>query len=602
MAIVLSLMIASAFPLLISGISHSSAAATTPGVELSLSARPPILPADGGTYNAVVIQFVATGSSDAVIPSSDVTIQLSSSNAQTGTLPSTITFPAGDLYYDVSFTTTTLPGTTTVYAVAQGYQPANLTLKTETFGGIPTALEVFLSPDQILAQSGTTSRVVVEAVDAFGNPVNLANSITVTLSSSITQVGNVQSPLTIPANQNYAYTTFTATNSSGQSVITASAESLAPGSAVMTTVGSGASIPDSLAIEFAPPILYSDGATHQNIAVEVINANNSSPSPAPGNIIVTLTSSVASVGSVQQVVEIPAGQSYAYATFTTTGLAGNTTITATASDYVTAQGNLGLVTKAATTLGLYAEPSTVIANNQTYNNLIVQLHDPSGSPEKSIVPVVVSLQSLDPSTGTVPPQVTILANSTYASIPLTTTGTTGTINIVAFATGFVLGEVTLNSTLLSLNAAMTPSPAAINVGGSSKVMLDVMSGNFPVSDATVQWSVDTGQISPISSTTNASGYTSAVVIAQTNLTRVLVSARITVQGYSSTVVSANVMVNVISAPKHASGIVGVMTMNLLFLPLWSIIVIAAGGSGGAFFFIRRKSLTGSADYGIDEEV
>ena len=67
-------------------------------------------------------------------------------------------------------------------------------------------------------------------------------------------------------------------------------------------------------------------------------------------------------------------------------------------------------------------------------------------------------------------------------------------------------------------------------------------------------------------------------------------------------VSANVMVNVISAPKHASGIVGVMTMNLLFLPLWSIIVIAAGGSGGAFFFIRRKSLTGSADYGIDEEV
>ncbi|MDG6923393.1 MAG: hypothetical protein JRN67_08900, partial [Nitrososphaerota archaeon] len=517
------------------------------------------------------------------------------------TLPPSVTFPAGDLYYSVNFTTTTLPGTTTIYAVAQGYQTANLTLKTETFGGIPTALKVFLSPNQIMAQTGMTSTVVVEAVDAFGNPVNLANSVSVSLSSSITQVGNVSSSLTIPANKNYAETSFSATNTSGETVITASAESLAPGYAVMTTINGSSSTPNALAIQFAPPVLFSDGGTHQSVVVETVNSTTGNPSPAIGNTIVTLTSSTLSVGVVQSVVVIPSGETYAYATFTTTGLAGNTTITATASDFITTQGNLALVTKAATTLGVFAVPDTVIADNQTLDNLIVQLRGSSGNPEKSIVPVTVSLQSLYPATGTVPSQVTIPANSNYASIPLTTTSLTGRIEIVAFATGFELGQVIINSTLLSLNATMTPSPAAVPVGGTSKIALQVLSGDFPVQNATVQWTVTAGHISPVLSSTNASGYSSALVVAQTNLTRILVSAEISAPGYSSRVMTASMIVTGIvdKPPSHPSGILGILTIELLFIPLYIVIAIVAVGVGVGVFFIRRRSASG--EYEADEE-
>ncbi|MHB1868751.1 MAG: hypothetical protein ACYCPP_07385, partial [Nitrososphaerales archaeon] len=319
-AVILLLLVSLSFPFALTAFSHVASAATTTGVELTIAAKPQILPADGGSYKAIVIQFVTLGTNLPVIPNSDITVYLSSSNAQTGTLPPSVTFPAGDLFYNVNFTTTTLPGTTTVYAVAQGYQTANLTLKTETVGGIPTALKVFFSPNQILAQTSMSSTVIVEAVDAFGNPVKLANNVSVSLSSSITQVGNVPSSLTIPANESYAQTTFSPTNSSGETVITASAESLAPGSAVMTTISGSSSTSNALVIRFAPPVLFSDGATHQCIVVETVNSTTGNPSPAAGNTIVTLTSSTASVGVVQGVIEILSGQTYAYATFTTNGL------------------------------------------------------------------------------------------------------------------------------------------------------------------------------------------------------------------------------------------------------------------------------------------
>ncbi|MDG6904893.1 MAG: hypothetical protein JRN20_03810, partial [Nitrososphaerota archaeon] len=87
------------FPSALTNFSHTSSAATSSGVALTITAKPQVLPADGGSYNAVVIQFVAPNTKLAVIPNSDVTVYLSSSDAQTGTLPPSVTFPAGDLYY-----------------------------------------------------------------------------------------------------------------------------------------------------------------------------------------------------------------------------------------------------------------------------------------------------------------------------------------------------------------------------------------------------------------------------------------------------------------------------------------------------------------------
>ncbi|MDG7002134.1 MAG: hypothetical protein JRN15_23790 [Nitrososphaerota archaeon] len=585
--VILFLLVLSVFSLALSGSTHTADAASTSNVLLTLTARPPVLPADKGSYRAIVIQFLDASTKLPVIPSSSVTVYLSSSNPQTGTVPSTVVYPPGKLYYDVNFTTTSLPGTTAIYAVAQGYQPVNLTLKTETVGGIPTALLVYLGPNDVMARWNTTSNVIVQAVDAFGNPVKLGSSVAVSLSSSNTLAGNLPSSVTIPADESYVQTEFTATATPGQTVITASAEGLAPGSAVMTTVDpSGA--PDALEIQFAPPVLFSDGGSYQNVVVEAVDSNTSQAAPVMQNTIVNITSSASSIGKVQGFLEIPAGQSYATASFATYGLAGSTTITATASDFASAQGKLVLVTKAATTLGLYAVPSVVVSSNHTYNNLIVQLHDPSGNPEKTTVPVQVSLQSLNPATGTVPSSVTIPAGSTYATIPLTTTTTAGQIEIAAFATGFQLGQVTLNSTLLTLGATLTPSPEVVQLGGTSNIGLQVNSGNFAVPNATVHWTVTSGLVSPASSSTNGTGYSSARVVAHTVASTITINARITAPGYAPKLATLTLIIN--APPAHASGILGILLINIIFIPLY-MLIIAAGAAGGgvtAFFLIKRR--------------
>ncbi|MCL4519595.1 MAG: Ig-like domain-containing protein, partial [Thaumarchaeota archaeon] len=344
----------------------------------------------------------------------------------------------------------------------------------------------------------------------------------------------------------------------------------------------------ALEIQFAPPILFSDGSSYQNVVVEAVNSNTSQAAPVMQNTIVNITSSASSIGKVQGFLEIPAGQSYATASFATYGLAGSTTITATASDFVSAQGKLVLVTKAATTLGLYSVPSVVVSDNQTYNNLIVQLHDPSGNPEKTTVPVPVSLQSLNPATGTVPSSVTIPAGSTYATIPLTTTTTTGQIEIAAFATGFQLGKVILNSTLLTLDTTLTPSPEVVLLGGTSNIAIQVGAGNFVVPNATVHWTVTSGLISPASSSTNSTGYSSARVVAQTIASTITVNARITAPGYAPKLATLTLIMN--APPAHPSGILGILLINIIFIPLY-MIIIAAGAAGGgvtAFFLIKRR--------------
>ena len=566
---------------------HSSAATAQSSVQLTLTARPSVLPADSGSYPAVVIQFIDPTTQLPLAPSSDVTIQLSSSDPQTGTVPSSVTFPANALYDIVNFTTTTLPGTTTVYAVSQGYQPANLTVKTQTVGGIPTALRVYLSPNIIPSDGVTTSNVEVEAVDAFGNPVQLGTSVLVTLSSSNTQFGNLSSTLTIQAGTSYSQTTFYSTTSAGQTVITASAEGLAPGSAVMTTVKPSGGA-DALAIKFAPPILIADGGAYQNIVVQLINSTSGNPIPAPSNTIVNLTSSASSVGTVQNFIDIPAGQTYGRASFTTNGLPGSTYITATASDYTSTTGNLTLVTKAATSLGLYAAPSAVIANNYTYNNLIVELQDSSGNPEKTANSVDVSLQSLNPATATVPASVVIPAGSTFASIPLTTTSTTGQIQIVAFANGFKLGETTLQATVLPFNVQLVPTPVTVSAGSTSNIVLIVTSGGTPIANAAVQWTSTAGTFVSTSRTTDSSGQATATIRAASGVTTISVTATVSAPGFAPHTATTTLIVP--KQASHPSGILGILMMNIIFIPLYMIIIAAGAGGGGAFafFFFKRR--------------
>ena len=157
---------------------------------------------------------------------------------------------------------------------------------TKTVGGIPNGLDVFLSPNQIPPDRKLSSEVVVEAVDAFNNPVDLGSSLTVYLSSSNTQVGSVPSSLTIPAGQSFGIATFATGYIAGQTTITASAGNYTTGSAVMTTTGP---VPRRLVLSGPTMIPASSGQTVY-LSIQLQDSNSDTPALAPTPVSVVLTS------------------------------------------------------------------------------------------------------------------------------------------------------------------------------------------------------------------------------------------------------------------------------------------------------------------------
>ncbi len=259
-------------------------------------------------------------------------MQLTSSSPQTGTVPPSVLFPAGQTFITVPFKTTTSPGSTTVSAFASGYEPANLIVNTQELGGIPVALNVSVTPNQIPPDKSFQASVVVQARDSFGNPVKLASNLVVTLSSSNSQIGSVPSSLTIPAGQSFATTTFSPSFLAGNSVVTASASGYLSGSASVSTVGP---VPRRLVISIAPALLSDAKGTNATMSIQLQDNNSQTPALAASPVNVVVTSSNDSVVQPENtVVTIPAGSTYATTTLVSEGDAGFANVTASAQGFV----------------------------------------------------------------------------------------------------------------------------------------------------------------------------------------------------------------------------------------------------------------------------
>lgn len=794
-----------------------TASAATSNIGFLLEARPPILPADGGSYSSVVIQLENLSSDTPYIPASNVVVQLSSSSPQTGTVPSSVTLAAGQLFEVVNFTTTTLPGQTVISAIASGYEVGSLTLTTKTVGGMPVALDVFLSPSVIPPDATLNSEVIVEAVDAFGNPVELGNSLTVTLSSSNAQVGSVPSTVTIPAGQSFAAVTFQPTYIAGQTTITAQAANYNAGTAIMTTSGpvarklviSGPSMipassgqtallsiqlqdqgvngsvpalaPDSvsvvltdnntevaalssntvtipagssyttvtitsegqpgtanitasaqgyvkgsdlvegilpwnvpntlmeyfvpstllpnnatyngalvvqlgyfnsttdtlvpsiayssvtvyarssdnatmqvdtefqgeqnvsglipasdsevsisisstflpgtaeitaqspglssttvdmlsfgpsantLSVQFAPPTLIS-GGTYDAITVGLIDNSTGEPARAPVDTVVDLASSVSSVGQVQSSVTIPAGQTYARAQFATTQLNGSTLITASASNYTSANGTLTLVEPAAAKLGLYTVPDPVIGNGLVYDNMVVQLQNLAGLPEKtdSDVPVQLSIQNA--SVGSVPSEVIIPAGQTFTEISVQASLIAGTTNITATSNGFQFAQTNLTSFLLPMQVSYLTATPELLPGQRTNITATAMSQGNPLAGAEVNWTAAYGQFISVENSTDVNGTATATYSAGGIPGAAFISIGVSKAGYTPVVEEASI--RVINATAQTKKQTNALETTVGIVPVWTLIVIAVAVPAAAFFFIKRRSAT---TYSVDEE-
>ena len=801
----------------LSTLDNHTASASSSNIGFVLQSRPPVLPADGGTYSSIVIQLENLTSHTPYIPATSVTVQLTSSSPQTGTVPDTVTLLAGQLFQVVNFSTTTLPGQAVISAIASGYAIGSMTITTETVGGEPVALDVFLSPNVIPPDATLSSEVIVEAVDAFNNPVELGSSLTVSLSSSNSQVGSVPSTLTIPAGQSFAATTFQPTYIAGQTTITAQAGNYTTGSAVMTTSGPvarklvlsgptiipasagqtgllsiqlqdqgvngsvpalapvavsvvltdnntevaslssntvtipagssyttveltsegqpgtanitasaqgyekgsdlvqgilpwnnantlmeyfvpGTLLPDNatyngalvvqlgyynettgslipsiadspvtvyarssdnstmqvetgyqgnptisglipasesevaisisstflpgtaeitsqspglasttfgllsfgpsantLSIQFAPPTLIS-GGSYSAITVGLIDNSTGEPARAPVDTIVQLASTVSSVGEVQSSVTIPAGQTYARATFTTSQLNGTTLITASASNFTSANGTLSLVQPAAAKLALYTVPNPVLGNGQGYESMVVQLQNLAGLPEKTDVNVPVQLAIGNSTVGSVPPLVIIPSGQTFAQIEVQASVLAGSTNITATSNGFQFSQANFTTFLLPMQVSSYVGQPHLLPGGQTNITAIVISQDNPVSGAEVNWTTAEGSFLNMENITDSNGSATALYSAGSLPGAILVSAAVSKPGYTPVVEQASL--RIINATLPTPKQTNILESKVGFIPIWTLIVIAIAVPAGAFLFIRRRS---SGGYSVDEE-
>jgi hypothetical protein len=316
------------------------------------------------------------------------------------------------------------------------------------------SLNIYMSPNSVLADNSTYNCIFVQLQDSNGYPYRAVQNTIISLTSSLTNIGTVDSQIIIPKGATYALGNFFTTFTPGSTTITASATGYETVTGTMVTKGP---VSNALAIYGIPSILPADRGTYAAIMVQLQDSSNGHPARAPnGGVQVTLSSSNVNVGTIDQFVTIPGGQTYAIASINTTSTSGTVDITAVASNYP-------LIKTTITTRSIGAAPAqfkvygpTVLtADNFAYKLIAIQLQDASGNIAVSSSDLTVNIFSSNLGVGSIDSQITIPQSQSYALATLNTTYLPGTTIITALATNFVSSQTSITTT------GFTPSKLAI---------------------------------------------------------------------------------------------------------------------------------------------
>lgn len=264
--------------------------------------------------------------------------------------------------------------------------------KSTSSKNLSAKLSLFVVPPKIPADNDSYKNIYVTLVDSKNTPTTTTEKLEVTLSSSATNIGTVDSSVTIEAGSYYAVATFHSTDTAGATTISATASGFASAQTTVTTIKSSDINPTKLNVVALPsPMLPLEGSEGM-VIVQLLNSNNS-PVVALNDVTVTLDSSNKNVVEVDSSVTIPKGQVYAIAKSRTAAGSGQSTITASADGLTPATAAASTGTSTASTLKAYPLPPTISASGAEGGWVAVQLEDSAGVPIRSSQDVNVSLLS-----------------------------------------------------------------------------------------------------------------------------------------------------------------------------------------------------------------
>jgi hypothetical protein len=330
------------------------------------------------------------------------------------------------------------PLTITILILASAFLMLNQNISSASTGD-PAKLNIYIGPPNLLADNNIYNCIFVQLQDSSGQPARALQDTTISLSSSLPNIGTVDSSITIPKGDTYASANFYSTLTSGTTTITASVTGFSTVTATLTTI---TPIPSTIAVFGFPSTLPADGGTYPAIMVQLQDSNGLPQRAPPNGVNVTLSCSETSVGAVTpSVVTIPYGQTYAIANFTTTTTPSTTpaTITTLANGYTpkTVEIRTKNVTSDPKNLVIFVGPNQILADNNQYPQIAIELQDASGNIAAATSNITLTLISTDVSIGQINSTITIGPESqfqTYGIATLNTTYKAGPTYIFAAAT------------------------------------------------------------------------------------------------------------------------------------------------------------------------
>jgi hypothetical protein len=477
---------------------------------------PSTLPADGGSYDAIMVQLQDSSGSPAKAPKQGIQVTLSSSNTNIGTVSPSVTIPEGQTYAIATFNTKLVEGPVIVTAIAQNYAVGQTTIITQNIAPSASQLKINVGPTKILADKNSYTQIAIQLQDGAGHIANATSDISVTIASSDESIGKIQSPIIIQQNKTYALATITTTYKAGTTTITTVATNLLADHQSISTFGF---IPSKIAVYVIPSILPSDKGVYKVIQVQLQDSQGRPAKDPETDVNINLFSSQPSVAGAISALTIPFGKTQAPGSLTVTNAAGSTTITAQAPGYTTGEGTVTtyLIDFAPLQITATATPGSL--NNAETSVILLHITADGLPVLGATVSFTVTPSAPSGNAFTAVTEVEAGTYNTTFTAPSFTKTTTCTITASASKTGYLSAQATTTVTVQPITSPTptpaatpdpetSPSPAAtpvINNLGNIQISIKDINDN-PLNDTIVSSIIQPAGMPSLLEITNSTGY------------------------------------------------------------------------------------------------
>jgi hypothetical protein len=412
---------------------------------LALYAAPASFIPDPKFTGLVYIQLLNSQNLPAV-STFDTAIDLSSSQATVGSIPSYAVIPAGSSGVLIEFKPQKNIGETTLKASAPGLAPAQLSV--DVTGPVAQRISVEFAPNILPAVNYHDAMMSVQLVDGDNNPVRASSNVRITLRSSDTSISSVPQYVDISAGNSYTIVPVTAKGTQGTATITASATGYETGLREITAVPlSNATLNDAkvLKVFSVPSILPPDGLEHQSIVI-AFQDNNGNPYRQSSYLYsrIALSTSNTQVGDISST-SFVAKETYAIGKFKTRFAIGETVLTASLQGYQPGQGTLTVDGSGPAAIALAQLPGVIEANGISSNSLVVSLVGHNGEPVAAQQDMTVYLSSSNTDIAKVQASVLVRAGKDHAVSEVVTTQRAGQAIVSGASDGLASGSVTFKT-------------------------------------------------------------------------------------------------------------------------------------------------------------